>query len=229
MCRPPGAGSYSRKWPLTNPIPDSSLLRRYLGIKSLQRRSVRMSGFVQGRGSDVLDVQERARFEQLVLPHLDAAFNLARWLLRSREDSEDVTQEAMLRAFRFFRGFHGGDARAWLLQIVRNTCYTWLEKNRPVELMTAFDEELHAQPGVSPESLAIAGDNRERLGKALETLPPRFREVLVLRELEGCSYKEIATITAIPIGTVMSALARARQRLQRALTQPPVQEASREL
>jgi len=83
-----------------------------------------MSGFDQGRGSDLLDVHERARFEQLVLPHLDAAFNLARWLLRRREDSEDVTQEAMLRAYRFFRGFHGGDARAWLLQIVRNTCYT---------------------------------------------------------------------------------------------------------
>lgn len=188
-----------------------------------------MSGFAQGRSSDVLDVQERARFEQLVLPHLDAAFNLARWLLRRREDSEDVAQEAVLRAYRFFRGFHGGDARAWLLQIVRNTCYTWLEKNRPVELMTEFDEELHPQASVSPETLAIAGDNRERLSRALETLPPRFREVLVLRELEGCSYKEIAAITSIPIGTVMSALARARQRLQRALTQPPVQEASRGL
>jgi RNA polymerase sigma-70 factor (ECF subfamily) len=149
----------------------------------------------------VLDVQDRARFEQLVLPHLDAAFNLARWLLRNRADSEDVAQEAMLRACRFFRGFHGGDARAWLLQIVRNTCYTWLEKNRPVELMSEFDEELHQQPSVSPETLAIAGDNRERLTRALETLPPRFREVLVLREFEGCSYKEIASITAIPIGT----------------------------
>src|SRR5262250_308632 len=188
-----------------------------------------MSAGAEERGSDVLDSQDRARFEQLVLPHLDAAFNLARWLLRGRTDAEDMAQEAMLRAFRFFRGFHGGDARAWLLQIVRNTCYTWLEKNRPVELMTEFDEELHLQQSASPESLAIAGDNRERLGRALETLPPRFREVLVLRELEGCSYKEIAAITAIPIGTVMSALARARQRLQRALSQPPVQEASREL
>ncbi len=146
-----------------------------------------MSGSDQGKGADVLDAQDRARFEQLVLPHLDAAFNLARWLLKSRADSEDVAQEAMLRAYRFFRGFHGGDARAWLLQIVRNTCYTWLEKNRPVE------------------------------------------QVLVLRELEGCSYKEIAVITAIPIGTVMSALARARQRLQRALTHSSPQEASREL
>ncbi len=155
-----------------------------------------MSGSDQGKGADVLDAQDRARFEQLVLPHLDAAFNLARWLLKSRADSEDVAQEAMLRAYRFFRGFHGGDARAWLLQIVRNTCYTWLEKNRPVELMTEFDEELHPQPSASPEA---------------------------------CSYKEIAVITAIPIGTVMSALARARQRLQRALTHSSPQEASREL
>src|SRR5215467_14807991 len=153
-----------------------------------------MSTDVPGKGLEASDPQDRQRFERLVVPHLDAAFNLARWLLRSREDAEDVVQEAMLRAFRFFRGFHGGDARAWLLQIVRNTCYTWLEKNRPVELMTEFDEELHAQPSASPESLAIAGDNRERLGRALETLPPRFREVLVLRELEGCSYKEIAAI-----------------------------------
>src|SRR6266581_4590322 len=187
-----------------------------------------MSWQVQDQAVGVPDVQDRLRFEQLVLPHLDAAFNLARWILRGRADAEDVAQEAMLRALRFFRGFHGGDARSWLLQIVRNTCYTWLEKNRPVELMTEFDEELHPQPSTSPEALAIAGDNRERLIRALETLPPRFREVLVLRELEGCSYKEIASITAIPIGTVMSALARARQRLQSALTHSP-QEASREL
>jgi RNA polymerase sigma factor (sigma-70 family) len=188
-----------------------------------------MSSFGQGKGSDVLDSQERERFEQLVLPHLDAAFNLARWLLRSRVDAEDVAQEAMLRAYRFFGGFHGGDARAWLLQIVRNTCYTWLEKNRPLEMKTEFNEELHSQPGANPESLAIASDNREQLTRALETLPARFREVLVLRELEGCSYKEIAAITTIPIGTVMSALSRARQRLQQALTQRAPQEASREL
>jgi RNA polymerase sigma-70 factor (ECF subfamily) len=181
---------------------------------------------------DVLDSQERVRFEQLVLPHLDAAFNLARWILRGRNDAEDVAQEALLRAFRFFAGFHGGDVRAWLLQIVRNSCYTWLEKNRPMELSTEFNEELFPQAGVTPESLAIAGDNRERLTRALEVLPPRFREVLVLRELEGCSYKEIAAITAMPIGTVMSALARARQRLERTLTQTDPakrQEANREL
>src|SRR5690349_21363504 len=183
------------------------------------------------RSLDVLDPQERLRFDQLVLPHLDAAFNLARWLMRSRSDAEDVAQEAMLRAFKFFRGFHGGDARAWLLQIVRNTCYTWLEKNRPVATAAEFDEELHTEPGPTPETLAIAGDNRERLTRALEELPARFREVLVLRELEGCSYKEIATITSMPIGTVMSALSRARSRLQRALTQKPAirEEANRDL
>ncbi len=148
----------------------------------------------------VLDSQERERFEQLVLPHLDAAFNLARWLLRSRADAEDVAQEAMLRAYRFFGGFHGGDARAWLLQIVRNTGYTWLEKNRPMEMKTEFDEEVHVQPSSTPESLAIASDDHERLTRALDTLPPRFREVLVLRELEGCSYKSLACPPTTPAG-----------------------------
>jgi len=160
-----------------------------------------------------LGLEDRERFEQLVLPHVDAAFNLARWLLRGRTDAEDVAQEALLRAYRFFRGFHGGDARAWLLQIVRNACYTWLEKNRPLELSMEFDEELHLQTCATPETLAIAGDDRKRLTLALETLPPRFREVLVLRELEGCSYREIAAITSIPIGTVMSSLSRARRQL----------------
>jgi RNA polymerase sigma-70 factor (ECF subfamily) len=165
-----------------------------------------------------LSVEDRERFEQLVLPHVDAAFNLARWLLRGRADAEDVAQEALLRACRFFGGFNGGDARAWLLQIVRNTCYTWLEKNRPMELSMEFDEELHEQTSATPESLAIIADDHKRLTLALETLPPRFREVLVLRELEGCSYKEIATITSIPIGTVMSSLSRARRQLYSALT-----------
>jgi RNA polymerase sigma-70 factor (ECF subfamily) len=168
-----------------------------------------------------LSVEDRERFEQLVLPHVDAAFNLARWLLRGRADAEDVAQEALLRACRFFGGFNGGDARAWLLQIVRNTCYTWLEKNRPMELSTEFDEELHQQTSATPETLAIVADDRKRLTLALETLPPRFREVLVLRELEGCSYKEIATITSIPIGTVMSSLSRARRQLHSALVNSP--------
>jgi RNA polymerase sigma-70 factor, ECF subfamily len=177
----------------------------------------------------VLNSQEQVRFETLVLPHLDAAFNLARWLLRSGADAEDASQEAMVRAYRFFNGFNGGDVRAWLLQIVRNTCFTWLEKNRHVKDMTEFDEELHGSLGPNPESLAIAADSHERLTQALESLPPGYREVIVLRELEGCSYKEIATIISIPIGTVMSRVSRARRQLQLALADPSAKEAIREL
>jgi len=214
LFRPQGERAYSKFGDFIYP----RLAR--LGNKIRAEAVPSMNARVEGESLDVLDPQDRARFEQLVLPHLDAAFNLSRWLLHGRADAEDVAQEAMMRAFRFFRGFHGGDARAWLLQIVRNTCYTWLEKNRSVDMSTEFDEELHAQPRTTPEMLAIAGDNRERLTRALEELPVRFREVLILRELEGCSYKEIAAITSAPIGTVMSSLARARQRLQRVLTQP---------
>ena len=175
------------------------------------------------------DLEDRVRFEQLVLPHVDAAFNLARWLLRGRADAEDVAQEALLRACRYFPGFHGGDPRAWVLQIVRNTCYTWLEKNRPTELAVEFNEKFHQQNHATPERLAISGDDRERLTRALEALPPRFREVLILRELEGCSYKEIAAITSIPIGTVMSSLARARRQLCFYLRDPSRKEANREV
>ena len=188
-----------------------------------------MSSSVQGKGSDVLDSADQSRFEALVLPHLDAAYNLARWLLRRGADAEDVAQEAMLRSYRFFSDFHGGDARAWLLQIVRNTCYTWMEKNRRTQNMTEFNEEFHGPSGPTPESIAIAADNREKLTIALKSLPARFQEVLVLRELEGCSYKEIATITSVPIGTVMSTLSRARRQLQLALTDPRNQEAHHEL
>jgi RNA polymerase sigma-70 factor (ECF subfamily) len=168
-----------------------------------------------------LDHEDWLRFEQLVLPHVANAFNLARWLVRSRADADDVAQEALLRACRFFRGFHGGDARAWLLQIVRNACYSWLEKNRPTEPMVEFDEELHPQTVATPESIAIADEGRERLSRALETLPPRFREVLVLRELEGCSYKEIAAI--------MSSLSRAHRQLYSALANSLSRGAVREV
>lgn len=174
----------------------------------------------------MLEPQDRIRFEQIILPHLNSASNLARWLLRNRADSEDAVQEALLRAYRFFDRFHGGDARAWLLRIVRNTCYTWLEKNRPVELMTEFNEEVHQLPSASPEMLAMQADDRQQLMRALESLPARAREVLVLREWEGCSYKEIGEITGTPIGTVMSTLARARERLQRTLIAANAEEAS---
>ena len=151
------------------------------------------------------------------MPYVDSAHNLARWLVRSDAEAEDLAQEAMLRAYRFFGGFRGGDPRAWLLKIVRNTCYSWLEKARGTRDATEFDEQVHGVPEVTPESLAIAGADRERLARALEGLPPRLREVLVLRELEGCSYKEIAEVAGIPIGTVMSSLSRARRRLELAL------------
>lgn len=177
----------------------------------------------------MLDTQDQVRFETLVLPHLDAAFNLARWLLRSGTDAEDAAQEAMLRAYRFFHGFHGGDVRAWLLQIVRNTCFTWLDKNRRVKDMTEFDETLHGPSGPTPEELAMTSDSHGQLTRALDSLPPHFREVIVLRELEGCSYKEIATITSIPMGTVMSTLSRARRELQRALLDPDHKETVNEL
>jgi len=176
-----------------------------------------MLGSLSDWSVGVLEREDRERFERLVMPHQDAAFNLARWLLRSRTDAEDVTQEALIRAYRFFSGFHGSEARAWLLQIVRNACYTWLEKNRTADVMTEFDETIHLRESASPEASAVAASERERLMKALENLPPRSREVIVLRELEGCSYREIATITSIPMGTVMSTLARARERLQEIL------------
>ena len=177
----------------------------------------------------MLDPQERLRFEQCVLPHLDAAFNLARWLLRDRWKAEDATQEAMLRAFRFFGGFRAGDPRAWLLQIVRNCCYTRLQKDRPEEELAQFDEESFPSADLTPEALALAIHDRERVTRALESLPAHFREVLVLRELEGCSYKEIAAITSRPIGTVMSALARARRQLREALSEAQQKEAPRAL
>jgi len=159
------------------------------------------------------------RFEQAILPHLGAAYNLARWLTRSAHDADDVVQEAYLRAYQFFDGFHGGDGRAWLLRIVRNTCYTWLEKNRPRAPMAQFDEAKHSagRPAPGPEAPLVAGEDRELLRRALAELPDEFREAIVLRELEGLSYKEIAAVTGAPIGTVMSRLARARERLQEGL------------
>src|ERR1700751_5467893 len=133
----------------------------------------------------MLQAYDKSRFERLVLPHLDGAFNLACWLLRNRADGEDVVQESMLRAYRFFDRFQGGDARAWLLQIVRNACYSWLEKNPPSALMTQFDEHLHRRPVPTPEALAAQADERQRLMLALESLPARYREIILLRELDA--------------------------------------------
>jgi RNA polymerase sigma factor (sigma-70 family) len=159
-------------------------------------------------------------FEEAVLPHLDAAFNLARWLTHNKQDAEDVVQEAYLRAFRFFPNFRGGHARAWLMKIVRNTCYTWMNTNRPLQNAAEFDENLfHPDSRApNPEEAVLQKDSGALLRKALENLAPNFREVLILREFEAMSYSEIADITGMPIGTVMSSLARARSRLRQTLT-----------
>lgn len=172
-----------------------------------------------------MEQNPRAHFEQTVLVHLDAAYNLARWLTRDEHDAEDVVQEAVLRAFRFFGGFHGGDSRAWLLTIVRHTGYTWLQKNRAHELLALDEAAEIAEPGPSPEEQVLQSVDRQSLRQALEELPVEFREVIVLRELEELSYKEIANVTGIPIGTVMSRLARGRKRLQDSLTRPMNMEA----
>jgi RNA polymerase sigma-70 factor (ECF subfamily) len=159
-------------------------------------------------------------FEREVLPHLDTAYNLARWLTRNEQDAQDAVQEAYLRAFRFFPGFLGGDARAWLMKIVRNSCYTWLHVNRPLKDAKEFDENLFSTDSrvPNPEEVLLQNDSGTLVRKALEKLPPNFREVLILRELEGMSYREIADITGMPAGTVMSSLSRARGRLRQALT-----------
>ena len=159
-------------------------------------------------------------FEAVMLPHLDAAHNLARWLLRNEEDAQDVVQEAYLRAFKSFGGFHGSNGRAWLLTIVRNTSYTLLKKNRVVDLTTPFDEEIHVSghESVSPATILEHSENVELIKEAMDELPVQFREILALRHQEGLSYKEIAEIAQIPPGTVMSRLARARAKLREYLS-----------
>jgi len=167
------------------------------------------------------------RFRTLVLPHLDSAFNLARWLTRDDQDAEDVVQEACLRALRYFDGFRGEDVRPWLLGIVRNTFFTWYRQNRGQRLGTPFDEALHSGAAAEsteargdladPESLLLGKESRRQVNEALATLAVEFREVLILRELEDLSYKQIAAIVGIPMGTVMSRLARGRRHLAQAL------------
>lgn len=159
-------------------------------------------------------------FEEAVLPHLNAAYNLAHWLTRNDTDAEDVVQEAYLRAFKFFGGFHGTDGRSWLLAIVRNTCYTWMQHNRSPELCVPLDDELDEfeSKDLDPEELLLKRADTLLVRRALEELPIEFREVLVFRELEEMSYKQIAIVTELPLGTVMSRLARGRKRLQLALS-----------
>ena len=160
--------------------------------------------------------EEITSFEEAMLPHLDAAHNLAKWRLRNEQDAQDVVQEAYLRAFRSFNGFRGTNGRAWLLTIVRNTSYTLLKKSHAVDLTTPFDEEIHAtgHESVSPATILEHSEDSDLITEAMDALPAEFREIVVLRHQEGLSYKEIADIAQIPPGTVMSRLARARAKLK---------------
>jgi RNA polymerase sigma factor (sigma-70 family) len=176
---------------------------------------------------NVGDRTDQDRFVEVFMPHLVDAFRLARWLAGSRIDAEDIVQEASLRAFKGIRGFSGGDARAWALTIVRNTSYSWLAKNRPAALVLAEDldqgsrDRIDRSPDIlerTPEAALIAKVEAEEMRKAMATLPVPFREVLVLREIHGLDYRAIAEIAQLPIGTVMSRLARARRQLFAALS-----------
>lgn len=176
---------------------------------------VRFVVLKKGEEQDHAPNEDLTSFEALMLPHLDAAHNLARWLLRNEQDAQDVVQEAYLRAFKSFGGFHGSNGRAWLLTIVRNTAYTLLKKNRAVDFTTTFDEEIHAtdHDSASPATILEHAEDAGLIRKAMDELPAEFRDVLVLRHQEGLSYKEIAEIAQLAPGTVMSRLARARAKL----------------
>jgi len=178
---------------------------------------------------DVSGDERTARFEQTFLPHLDAAFNLARWLTRNAQDAEDMVQEAYLRAFEHYDAFRGQSARAWLLTIVRNTCYSHLRRVVPTDDAAEFDERVHSPAAAAsdPESLALKEADSRVLARALEELPEEYREAIVLRELEEMPYKEIAIVLGVPIGTVMSRLNRGRDRLRAGLVATMAKEARR--
>jgi RNA polymerase sigma-70 factor (ECF subfamily) len=155
------------------------------------------------------------RFEELILPHLDDAYTLARYLLRDEHNAQDVVQDAALRAFRYFDGFRDGDPRAWFMTIVRNCCMSWQRKHRDdrrVEPL-APQHESAAQEARQTDAAAIERSDREAVNRAVAQLPPDFREVVVLREIQGMSYAQISSVVKVPIGTVMSRLSRARSRL----------------
>ena len=169
---------------------------------------------------------ELTSFEEAMLPHMDAAYNLAKWLLRNEQDAQDVVQEAYLRAFRSFGGFRGSNGRAWLLTIIRNTAYTLLKKSHAVDLVATFDEEIRVTDceSASPATILEHAEDAELMTNAIGQLRAEFREILVLRHQEDLSYKEIGEILKVPTGTVMSRLARARTKLKEYLTTHPSQE-----
>jgi len=173
---------------------------------------------LEDRHAPRYEKQERRKMTRLLV-HLDAAYNLARWLTRNEQDAEDVVQEAYLRAFSYFSSFDGGDGRGWLLTIVRNTYYNWLKQNRVHDPTIPFEEDANStrSGAPNPETLAIEQERIHLLREALDNLPAEFRKVLVLREMKGLSYHQIASVARVPIGTVMSRLSRARKLLQRNL------------
>jgi len=171
---------------------------------------------------NVDEASDQARFTEVFVPYLVDAFRLARWLAGSRADAEDIVQEASMRAFKYIRGFSGGNPRAWVLTIVRNTSYSWLAKNRPKDVVLSDDldqdhreqiEQAGTQEMQTPETALIAKLEAEQVRKAMAALPAPFREILVLREIHDLDYRTIAEVAALPIGTVMSRLARARRLL----------------
>jgi len=198
------------------------------GAEDLESRAkvVKFAVFQRHEEQGAAQEHELASFEAMMLPHLDAAHNLARWLMRNEQDAQDVVQEAYLRAFKSFSGFHGSNGRGWLLTIVRNTSYTLLKKNRAADLTTTFDEEIHAsgRESVSPAAMLEHAEDAELIKNAMNALPAEFREILTLRHQEELSYHEIGEILKIPTGTVMSRLARARTKLREYLTSQTTQE-----
>ena len=165
----------------------------------------------------MVEAQDKlAEFEKSIVPHMDAAFNLARWLAGNDHDAQDVVQDAYVRAFRFFSGFRGGNSRAWLLRIVRNAFYDWLKHNRKEQTSELLDQKVPdpIDESGAPDTLLVQKANHALLHEAIAQLPLEFREILILRELEGFSYKEISELADVPIGTVMSRLARAREQLR---------------
>lgn len=167
-------------------------------------------------------------FEEVILPHLNAAYNLARWLLRSDQDAQDIVHDSFLRAHRYFASFEGGDGRAWLLGIVRNRCMTWLRNKRSFEPVADLPEQREPSEGVpaDPEKALLLKESIASLRHCIEALPPEYREIVVMRELEELSYKEIASVAGLALGTVMSRLNRARKRLEDCLMKV-VREAAR--
>jgi RNA polymerase sigma-70 factor (ECF subfamily) len=175
--------------------------------------------------------EERRQFEETFLPFLDAAYNLARWIVQHDQDAQDVVQEAYLRAYKGYQGFRGGNSRAWLLTIVRNTAYSWINKHAADGRLVPYEEEKHAEiiSFDQPTREVVAEKRKEYLQNALLRLPVEYREVILLYEFEGLSYKELAVALDIPVGTVMSRLSRARRRLQQEFTHIRGAEAVNEL